>query len=414
MILKIKSKGIEYVCHYDDEDHAMISKYKWRVPPGGYAQAHIEGKTINMHKFLTNTDASQIIDHIDNNRLNNQRSNLRIADRSINAQNSLRRKRENSSSQYIGVMFHKGKYCVNIMKQGVKFQEYYKEELHAAYAYDLKARELFGQHAMVNGVEMPEGFVRYVQPEKKIIEEKYICLIIGNKWQVQINNTKHQYCKHFFNLEDAIEARDEQIAIMNDKMKTEKLKNSQKPIPRNVSNQAVIKIDEKECLVSDVDYHWLSDMCAWHHHISGYAAGYKGVLMHRKIMEREIEESRLERPLVDHINGNRLDNRRENLRVVDALTNSHNKIKSNNTSSRFVGVTLNKNSGKFCASIRKDGKRYNCGSYLSEEAAGLSAWNMSRELYGQYARTPDDSLLNVEGWKWCSTKKRMIQEFNYS
>ena len=47
---------------------------------------------------------------------------------------------------------------------------------------------------------------------------------------------------------------------------------------------------------------------------------------------------------VDHINGNTLDNRRANLRLVTPTQNARNKAPHKNTSSKYVGVQLNKRS----------------------------------------------------------------------
>ena len=49
---------------------------------------------------------------------------------------------------------------------------------------------------------------------------------------------------------------------------------------------------------------------------------------------------------VDHINGDTLDNRRVNLRVVDASTNSFNRDRQRNNTSGYVGVTFHKQTGK--------------------------------------------------------------------
>jgi len=55
---------------------------------------------------------------------------------------------------------------------------------------------------------------------------------------------------------------------------------------------------------------------------------------------------------VDHINGDKQDNRIDNLRNVDHITNSRNRIKSKNNSSGFTGVSWNENLSKWKASVR--------------------------------------------------------------
>ena len=72
---------------------------------------------------------------------------------------------------------------------------------------------------------------------------------------------------------------------------------------------------------------------------------------------------------IDHINGDRSDNRIENLRVVNQLENSKNRrINSNNTSG-FTGVTFDKRSGKWAAQIELKGKGYTIGRFLNKSDA---------------------------------------------
>ena len=96
-------------------------------------------------------------------------------------------------------------------------------------------------------------------------------------------------------------------------------------------------------LVDDADYPWLSHW-KWKRHRNGYACrtGYKNkkyilVLMHRQIMEPPYG---LE---VDHINRNKLDNRRVNLRCVTRSENNFNRpAQSNNRSGGHKGVCLDR------------------------------------------------------------------------
>lgn len=66
---------------------------------------------------------------------------------------------------------------------------------------------------------------------------------------------------------------------------------------------------------------------------------------------------------VDHINGNKLDNRKENLRAVSASVNGHNRhVLNKNNTSGHKGVTLDKKRNKFVAEIwvnyKKISKRF--------------------------------------------------------
>ena len=71
----------------DAEDYPLVSKYKWSSLPGDYARAIINGKHIKLHHLILNAKPGQQIDHIDINPLNNRKSNLRIANQSLQSMN---------------------------------------------------------------------------------------------------------------------------------------------------------------------------------------------------------------------------------------------------------------------------------------------------------------------------------------
>jgi hypothetical protein len=95
---------------FDIDDLALIRQYRWLLsgPPGWeYAAAfpHEAGRAtrIFMHRLLCPTDAAEV-DHVDGQRLNNRRKNLRPASRMENARNLKTAK--NNRSGYRGVYFH--------------------------------------------------------------------------------------------------------------------------------------------------------------------------------------------------------------------------------------------------------------------------------------------------------------------
>lgn len=71
----------------------------------------------------------------------------------------------------------------------------------------------------------------------------------------------------------------------------------------------------------------------------------------------------------DHINGNGLDNRRENLRVVTRRENTQNRHSPK--SSKYPGVTWHKQRGKWMAYINVGSKQHYLGLYENEETAGI-------------------------------------------
>jgi len=72
------SKGKEFVCLYDPEDHEMISQFTWSLNAQGYAVTWKDGRTVLMHRLLLNIDDPHIhCDHINHIGIDNRRSNLR-------------------------------------------------------------------------------------------------------------------------------------------------------------------------------------------------------------------------------------------------------------------------------------------------------------------------------------------------
>jgi len=72
---------------------------------------------------------------------------------------------------------------------------------------------------------------------------------------------------------------------------------------------------------------------------------------------------------IDHINRDSLDNRRSNLRFLSHSDNCFNRRKKPNTTSKYIGVSLNKNTGKWVSYIKKNGVLYYLGSFNSEDEA---------------------------------------------
>jgi hypothetical protein len=88
-----------------------------------------------------------------------------------------------------------------------------------------------------------------------------------------------------------------------------------------------------------------------------------------------------------------LDNRRENLRIVNSKQSSYNKAKPKtaNPSSPYKGVSKKVCKNKagehvfYCASVVKDSKRYGLGSFKNEEDAAHAYNEKAQELFGEYA-----------------------------
>lgn len=138
----------------DAEDYEWLSLYKWQYC-NGYAVRSIrlsrnKGKTIRMHRLLMN-DPLKEVDHINQDALDNRKSNLREATRAENAQNIGITSRNKSG--YIGVSWRKShkKWLAGIRHNGQeKFIGYFSTPIEAAMARDKEAKKLHGEFAVLN------------------------------------------------------------------------------------------------------------------------------------------------------------------------------------------------------------------------------------------------------------------------
>lgn len=93
--------------------------------------------------------------------------------------------------------------------------------------------------------------------------------------------------------------------------------------------------------------------------------------------------------VVDHINGNTLDNRKSNLRICTKLENQYNQKKhKGNRHSKYKGVTFRKElkSKPWEAFIYKDYKSTRLGYFATEKEAAVAYNAKALELYGQFAK----------------------------
>jgi len=153
----------------------------------------------------------------------------------------------------------------------------------------------------------------------------------------------------------------------------------------------------KRVIVDDEDYDRLISMGPWFAtavvHGSGgpyavrktsrkkHPAGkQKTELMHRIIMRAKKGE------MIDHINGNGLDNRKVNLRFCTASTNQMNRKSVRGSTSKFKGVCWNKKANKWQSQIKLNGVVMFVGLYEREFMAARAYDRAAREHHGKFAR----------------------------
>lgn len=150
-----------YVSIVDDEDFVELSKYKWQYHLG-YAKRGIYNKekrnndNIKMHTQIMNTPKGLVVHHINHNRLDNRKDNLRICSVRDNHKSQKQPKSGRGyTSKYQGVYLRKktGSWCARIK---VDYKNIllgdFKIEKHAAAAYNEAAKKYFGDFAVLNDV----------------------------------------------------------------------------------------------------------------------------------------------------------------------------------------------------------------------------------------------------------------------
>ena len=118
---------------------------------------------------------------------------------------------------------------------------------------------------------------------------------------------------------------------------------------------------------------------------------------------------------IDHKNGNGLDNTNENLRFATDSQNVHNQQKKEGTTSRYFGVSWNKNTKKWRSGIVCKGEQYNLGSYDNEKDAAyiFDIWDLY--LYGEFSVCNVDEngkpLLSDEMVNYIITEKKIPEGY---
>lgn len=133
----------------------------------------------------------------------------------------------------------------------------------------------------------------------------------------------------------------------------------------------------------------ISSICVQDH---GYAMSWyrsNMVRIHRFIFEKFLKRD-ISGLCIDHINGNRLDNRLSNLRICDRKTNMFNsKIRTDNLSG-FKGVSFSADCYRkkpWIAQISFKNKNINLGYYLTPKQAAEAYDKKAIELFGEFAKT---------------------------
>jgi hypothetical protein len=137
----------------DAADFEELNKYKWHaleVADGFYAARHKDGKTVLMHREIMQPPPGMVVDHVDGNRANNSRENLRVCTQRQNVCN----RGPHSKSGFKGVTPHRDKWAAKLGYKGETYRAgVFDDPVEAARARDQLAIEVVGEYAWLNRPE---------------------------------------------------------------------------------------------------------------------------------------------------------------------------------------------------------------------------------------------------------------------
>ncbi|AFM40318.1 AP2 domain-containing protein [Desulfosporosinus acidiphilus SJ4] len=143
------SNGTELLI--DSEEGKRVKSYNWFLNEKGYAWAKINGQRIRLHRFLINAPADLQVDHINNIKVDNRKSNLRLATNKENRRNEGLRKSNSTGAKGVNFDKRRKKYRAYITVDGRYIHlGYYSTIEKASIAYDHSAEQYFDEFARPN------------------------------------------------------------------------------------------------------------------------------------------------------------------------------------------------------------------------------------------------------------------------
>lgn len=116
--------GLIY-CYKDEHllfftDDKRVKKHIWCKMADGYSATHINGKEVFAHRFIAEQSGKEVVDHINRDKKDNRRKNLRNTNKSINAFNSKLRVNNSSGKRGVYLRSDTKRWSAEIKKDGVK------------------------------------------------------------------------------------------------------------------------------------------------------------------------------------------------------------------------------------------------------------------------------------------------------
>ena len=363
---------------YSMEDHELISNLSISYNKTGYAVAIVDGKSCRIHRLIMNPSKMEIVDHINGNKLDNRRENLRITDSQGNAEN--KKKQKNTSSLYKGVSLIKktGKYRskITFKKRSIHLGTFSTEQ-EAAEAYDLY---IVHHSPSLFFLNFPEKHEKYLSMKEKgtILteytgikrsEDMYVSNLGDCSLKFKSSFDAAIYRDNFIvknNKKGALNFPNDHFAFLNKKTKV-----LYEDIEADDTIIRLIIPTSPDCYVTinKVDYNRIKHYSLYIYRGYVHATNQTKV----KLLNRIIMNEKDPNIYIDHIDRNTMNNTKSNLRRSDALKNSQNKSKNKkNATSKYVGVSFAKTKNKWMSRINVEGKSKFIGAFDTEQNAVIA------------------------------------------
>ena len=212
-------------------------------------------------------------------------------------------------------------------------------------------------------------------------------IVICENCGKETNKKPSKICSHVYcSMKCMGEAR------KNDPFYKDRLKNNGKRRIKNkieARGNVIVLFTQKgqEIIIDKEDYNKIKDY-TWKLNTNGYAITEvkKGLEKVKSIMLHRLINNTPEGMITDHINRNKLDNRKENLRTCTTSENAMNrKTNYKNETSKTKGVDYRKQDNMWRARICKNGNRINLGLFKTEEEAIKARLNAEKDIFAEFS-----------------------------
>ncbi|AYV76846.1 MAG: HNH endonuclease [Barrevirus sp.] len=347
----------------DEEWYDELSKCSWSKNDEGYVSGIVDGQNRLMHSIVMGAKKGQKVDHINGNRSDNRKSNLRFTEPLPNGQNKRKYKtKKTPTSKFRGINYRAGKYHAAMKLDGI--QNYlggYDTEAEAVDAWEMFVVHNKLDHINLNYPEkraeyLARKYVPFISQQKK--REHVGIYLSGNKFYVVITiKGKQVPIGSSDNKIKAAEMYDDYIVqnkILEKKLnfpdrhpnysKEKKIRTLCEEINSTTVKLLLIYKDDKIAIIDKSEYNKIK-FYKCHINVEGYViikVNNKQLQLHRFLMGATDPEIP-----VDHIDRDKLNNKLNNLRMSDSTRQCQNRDKCEGLTSKYLGVSYNQDRQKW-------------------------------------------------------------------